>query len=39
MNTKLREMMLSLRNELKDLPLKVTDPHWLESLEEAETSK
>jgi hypothetical protein len=33
MNTKLREMALSLLAELKDLPLKVTDPHWLEKLE------
>jgi hypothetical protein len=24
----------SILNEIKDLPSKVTDPHWLESLEE-----
>jgi len=29
----LREMMISMLNELKDLPNKVTNPHWLRELE------
>ena len=29
----LREMAVSVLNEIKDLPGKVTDPHWLEALE------
>jgi hypothetical protein len=33
MAAKLKEMALSVLNELKDLPLKVTDPDWLEKLE------
>jgi hypothetical protein len=33
MSTKLREMALSLLNELKDLPKKVTNPRWLDELE------
>jgi hypothetical protein len=36
MSTKLREMMVSLLNELKDLPMKVTDPNWLEKLDDEE---
>jgi hypothetical protein len=30
----LKGAALSILSELKDLPSKVTDPHWLESLEE-----
>jgi hypothetical protein len=26
--------MISLLNDLKDLPSKVVDPHWLEAIEE-----
>jgi hypothetical protein len=33
-NAILKEAMISLLNELKDLPQKVTDPNWLESLEQ-----
>jgi hypothetical protein len=33
MSTKLREMALSSLNELKDLPKKVTNPRWLDELE------
>jgi phage terminase Nu1 subunit (DNA packaging protein) len=29
----LREMAVSILNEIKDLPSKVTDPHWLRELE------
>jgi hypothetical protein len=29
----LQEMAISVLNELKDLPSKVTDPHWLRELE------
>ena len=29
----LREAMISLLDDLKDLPAKVTDPNWLETLE------
>jgi hypothetical protein len=29
----LKEMALSLLNEIKDLPAKVTDPNWLDTLE------
>ena len=29
----LQEMAISLLNELKDLPSKVTNPHWLRELE------
>jgi hypothetical protein len=29
----LREAAVSVLNEIKDLPQKVTDPHWLEELE------
>ena len=32
----LREAMLALLNELKDLPSKVVDPNWLASLDEAD---
>ena len=32
----LEEMMISMLNELKDLPVKVVDPNWLESLENKE---
>ena len=30
----LKELAISLLNDLKDLPAKVTDPHWLEKVEE-----
>ena len=30
----LREMMIGLLGELRDLPSKVTNPHWLDELEE-----
>ena len=30
----LREMAISVLNEIKDLPAKVTNPHWLDELEE-----
>jgi hypothetical protein len=30
----LRELAISILNEIKDLPTKVTDPNWLESLED-----
>jgi hypothetical protein len=30
----LKELAISLLNYLKDLPAKVTDPHWLEKVEE-----
>jgi hypothetical protein len=30
----LREMAISVLNDLRDLPAKVTDPHWLERVEE-----
>ena len=30
----LREMMIGLPGELRDLPSKVTNPHWLDELEE-----
>jgi hypothetical protein len=29
----LRELAISILNEIKDLPTKVTDPNWLETLE------
>jgi len=31
----LHELAISILNEIKDLPSKVTDPNWLESLEDA----
>jgi hypothetical protein len=34
MSDKLREMSISILNDIKNLPQQVTDPHWLESLEE-----
>jgi hypothetical protein len=34
--TMLHEIAISLLNDLKDLPNKVTDPNWLEELEEKE---
>jgi hypothetical protein len=30
----LRELAISILNEIKDLPTNVTDPNWLESLED-----
>jgi hypothetical protein len=30
----LKEMAVSILNEIKDLPARVTDPNWLESLED-----
>jgi len=30
-------MAVSVLSELKDLPSKVTDPHWLESVEEKDS--
>jgi hypothetical protein len=30
----LREMMISTLNEIKDLPLRISDPDWLKKLEE-----
>jgi len=38
-NRILREAMIQLLNELKDLPSKVTDPHWLRELEKADDGK
>jgi hypothetical protein len=35
----LRESMISLLNELKDLPQAVTDPNWLKKLEDDGQSK
>ena len=32
----LREMVTGALNELKDLPSKVTDPNWMETLEKDE---
>jgi hypothetical protein len=34
MTHKLREMMISMLNELKHLPERITDPHWMDKLEE-----
>lgn len=34
MQTLLREMSISILNELKDMPKKITDPNWLNTLEE-----
>jgi hypothetical protein len=33
MNKFLKEMAIDILNEIKDLPQKVVDPHWLEELE------
>jgi hypothetical protein len=33
MSGKLREMSISILNDIKNLPQQVTDPHWLETLE------
>ena len=33
----LQEMAVSVLSELKDLPSKVIDPHWLESVEEKDS--
>lgn len=30
----LKEMAVSVLNEIKDLPAKVTNPHWLDEIEE-----
>jgi hypothetical protein len=30
MSNKLREMTISVLNDVKNLPQQVTDPHWLE---------
>jgi hypothetical protein len=30
----LREMSIAILNDIKNLPQQVTDPHWLETLEE-----
>jgi hypothetical protein len=32
----LREMAVSVLNEIKDLPSKVLDPHWLDTFDEAD---
>ena len=34
MSDKLREMWISILNDIKNVPQQVTDPHWLETLEE-----
>jgi hypothetical protein len=34
MSAKLKEMSLSMLEELRHLPERVTDPHWLRELEE-----
>jgi hypothetical protein len=34
MSDKLRQMSISILNDIKNLPQQVTDPHWLETLEE-----
>jgi hypothetical protein len=34
MAAKLKEMALSVLNEIKDLPSRVSDPDWLSKLEE-----
>lgn len=34
----LKELAVSMLNEIKDLPHKVTDPNWLEDLEKEETN-
>jgi hypothetical protein len=33
MSDKLREMSISILNDIKNLPQQVTDPKWLETLE------
>jgi hypothetical protein len=33
MAAKLKEMALSVLNEIKDLPSRVSDPNWLQTLE------
>jgi hypothetical protein len=34
MRAVLREMSLAMLEELRDLPSRVTDPHWLDTLED-----
>jgi hypothetical protein len=34
MSGKLREMSISILNDIKNLPQQITDPNWLETLEE-----
>jgi hypothetical protein len=37
MSAKLREMALEVLEELRHLPERITDPHWMETLENEES--